>query len=61
MKESIFSAIQDWMTDSKNATYSDLLNEVEHYMSFYLQQQQVKKNLQIISQQSNEIISAYYY
>ncbi len=49
------------MADSENATYSDLLDEVEHYMGFHLQQQQAKKDLQTISQQSNKAISAYYH
>ena len=61
MKELIFSAMQDWMTDDKDIIYNNLLNKIEHYMSFHLQQQQVKKNLQIISQQSNETISMYYH
>ncbi len=61
MKEPIFSAIQDWVADSENATYSDLLDKVEHYMGFHLQQQQAKKDLQTISQQSNKAISAYYH
>ena len=45
------------MTDDRDIIYNNLLNEIEHYMSFHLQQQQVKKNLQIIFQQSNETIN----
>ena len=36
MKELIFSAMQDWMTNDKDIIYNNFLNEIEHYMSFYL-------------------------
>ena len=53
--------MQDWVTDDKNVTYNTLVDEVEHYLGFHLQQRQAKKDLQTISQQNNEAISAYYH
>jgi len=61
MKNPIFSAMQNWVADTGRVTFDDLMEEVEHYMGFHLQQRQAKKDLQTIKQEQGENISQYYH
>jgi len=42
--------MQMWVEDTRRVTFDDLMGEVEHYMSAHLQQQEAKRDLQVISQ-----------
>ena len=59
MKNPIFSDMQTWVADTRRVTFDDLMDEVEHYMSVYLQAKEIFRY--IISQRHREKISEYYH
>lgn len=61
MEEPIFSSMQDYVADNRSLTFNELMDEVEHYLGFHLQQRQAKKDLQSITQKQNEGITQYYH
>jgi hypothetical protein len=61
MKNPIFGDMQIWVAENRRVSFDDLMDEVEHYVGFHLQQRQAKKDLQTISQRQGEDISEYYH
>jgi hypothetical protein len=54
MKNPIFSAMQTWVADTRHVTFDELMDEVEHYMGFRLQEKKAKEELKTISQKQGE-------
>jgi hypothetical protein len=60
-KSPLFTAMQNWVTDSPAVTYEGFMKEVEIWMGVHLELREAKKELRKITQKQGETISAYFH
>ena len=60
-KSPLFTAMQNWVTDSSVVTYEGFMTEVENWMGVHLELRRAKKELRKITQKQGETISAYFH
>jgi len=64
MVEPLFSAIQGWVaesTDESFVSYTEAMEEVEHYMNIHLEENDAKKELLSTKQRQGETVTQYYH
>jgi hypothetical protein len=61
MENPIFQHMQTYVADNRTLSFHDLMDEVEHFIGYHLQEREAKKALQTIKQQTNEGVSEYYH
>ena len=61
MEQPIFYTMQDYVNENRALSFGDLMDEVEHYLGFHLQQRDAKKELQTTVQKPSEGITQYYH
>ena len=60
MEQPIFYTMQDYVNENRALSFGDLMDEVEHYLGFHLQQRDARKELQTTAQKPSEGITQYH-